>query len=309
MLWDSSRGRALVAAVAMMVAGLTVSSSGSATTPSIVTGDAHPPFTTPVMNYVNSRMGTVTMTVHDLINQQTWYLNADQSRHANSIIKVDIMAAYLYQAQGTHRPISADIRMRLARMIEDSNNDDATYLYKLIGSCQGLMSFNALIPLLHTVPVCPSADFYGWGLTATTASDQVAIMNLFAPGSALLTVGSQNLGLSYLTHISAATTWGVGYARTTGDVIAFKNGWSPLTSMTNWEMNSLGWVRGTNRNYEVAILISGNPSYAYGVATLNNLCHLLYQEMGNVVYRTPVSTTTTTSTSTTTSTTSTTLPV
>ncbi len=289
--------------VAMMMMGLTVSATGGATSPATVSGDAHPPFTTALMNYLHSRVGTITMTLHDVINQQTWYLNADQSHHANSIIKVDILAAYLYQVQGTHLPISADNRLRLARMIEDSNNDDATYFYKIIGSCQGLTRFNSLIPLRATVPVCPSATFYGWGLTATTASDQVTIMNLFAPGSTLLTVGSRNLGLSYLTHVSPSTTWGVGYARARGDVIAFKNGWSPLTSLSSWEMNSVGWVVGTNRNYQVAILISGNPSYAYGVATLNNLSELLYQEMGKVAYRTPVSTTTTSSTTTTTSTT------
>ena len=52
-----------------------------------------------------------------------------------------------------------------------------------------------------------------------------------------------------------------------GVTVALKNGWLPLASGYDWEINSIGRVKGEHRRYLIAVLTAGEP-YAYGIDTI-----------------------------------------
>jgi hypothetical protein len=229
--------------------------------------------------YLKTRVGLASIAIYDHRTHKTWALNPDQLNHAASIAKVNIMAAYLHSLQVNGESLTADNLDKLTQMIEFSNNDDASYFYELVGTCTGLAAFNTTIPLTGTSPICPHGNIYGWGIMNTTALDQLRVLSLFTQPNKILTNASRNIGLGLMRNIAPIDTWGVSTGPTPGSVVAFKNGWAPIESTTNWQINSIGWVQGPKRSYDVAILTSANPSYGYGVTTVNYLAQLIWTAM------------------------------
>ena len=256
-----------------------------APTPGFAKGNHAPPtysaslFAGSVSSYLQTRTGVVSIAVYDHLTHKTWALLPAKLNHAASVSKVDIMAAYLHQLQVKKQSLTAANLTRLTQMIEYSDNADAAYFYRLIGVCQGLTTFNAMIPLIATTPVCPHGDIYGWGIMNTTALDQLRVMRVFSTKNTILNTSSRKLGLTLMEHISVGDTWGISVGPTKGSTVAFKNGWSPLSSTTDWQINSIGWICGLGRNYDIAILSSGNPSFNYGVETVGRTAQLIWTSL------------------------------
>ena len=64
--------------------------------------------------------------------------------------------------------------------------------------------------------------------------------------------------------------------------VGLKNGWLPVASdRYRWEVNSIGWVRGGDRRYQIAVLTSypHQPSEAYGIHTIDQLAAMVWQHM------------------------------
>ena len=60
--------------------------------------------------------------------------------------------------------------------------------------------------------------------------------------------------------------------------VALKNGWLPLGN-DDWQINSVGWIRGQGRNYMLAILTTGNATEGYGIETTNEFSSLVWQAL------------------------------
>ena len=284
---------ALVATV-LFVALMVLPSMSARAVPGVTTTTqpAGSPFSSALLNYLRSRQDTVSVAIHNNATQQTWSLNSSFRYHASSVAKVNLMAAYLYKLQVAKQPMSAVDKVKMSDMIIYSNNVNADYFYIKVGDCGGLTLFNALIPMTSTTPGCMYQHITGWGTTSTTVLDQIALLELFTKPNAILTDASRRHGLSLMTHISNGASWGVSVGPTPGTKVAFKNGWSPLDSYQNWEINSVGWIQGSHRDYEIAILTSHNPNYAYGVSTVNTIAQSIWNTMGAPRFYVPVTSTT-----------------
>jgi hypothetical protein len=75
-------------------------------------------------------------------------------------------------------------------MMEDSDNGDATRLWYAGGGASGVRAFNAAVGLTKTslslCVTCPGFPWPGWGLSTTSAVDQLALLRAVAEPSALL---------------------------------------------------------------------------------------------------------------------------
>ena len=61
--------------------------------------------------------------------------------------------------------------------------------------------------------------------------------------------------------------------------MALKDGWLPLNSTnTNWQVNSVGWISGSGRDYLMAVLTTGNPTEQYGIDTISQLSTLVWRD-------------------------------
>ena len=238
------------------------------------------PFSPAVTSYLAGRAPSVLAAVYDLRTGQTWTLGHGSPQATGSILKVDILQTLL-----ARRPFGLSPADRaLARsMIENSDNDAATALWDQVGRAAGLRSYNAAVGLQRTTPstclVCAGFGWPGWGLTKTTAADQLLLLRELVDGS-LLTPADRSYAVSLMEHVQPDQRWGVSGGVPAGVQVALKNAWVPLTTAdTDWQINSEGWVSGHGRDYLIVILTTGNPDEQYGIDTIDTVSALLWTAM------------------------------
>jgi len=188
-----------------------------------------------------------------------------------SIIKVDILATLLLQAQDAGRGLTQQELTWATAMIEHSDNDAATALWRQIGQASGLETANKRLGLSATV----GGSGGKWGLTQTTATDQIRLLHaVFADGgtssssASALTTTSQSYIRTLMTRIAAGQSWGVSAASDAG--WALKNGWLQRSTTGLWDINSVGEVTSGTHHYLVAVLSNGNASMAGGIAAVES---------------------------------------
>ena len=235
-----------------------------------------------VSNYVASRTGTISLAVYDLNSNHLWQLGPSTPQDEASVVKVDILEGLLAQSQG--QGLTTANQSVAQNMIENSDNDAATTLWNSAGAASGIAAFNSSAGLMDTTPspcvVCAGFPWPGWGLTTTTPADQVALLKLLATPNAVLTDAERSYALGLMENVTPSERWGVSSGVPAQATVALKNGWLPLNSSdTNWQINSIGWISGVNRNYVIAVLTTGNPSEQYGIDTIDAISAIVYGDL------------------------------
>jgi hypothetical protein len=225
-------------------------------------------------SYLSSRSGFITAAVYDAVTGQTFVINPSLAEFTASIVKVDILATALWQAQSAGRFLTPGEQALAVPMIEQSDNAAATGLWNLVGGANGVASFDSLVGMPATAPNL------AWGLTSTTAADQTALLRTIAFPSHLLTNVSRSYELSLMENVTPSQAWGVSAGVGQGALVALKNGWLPLGS-GGWQVNSIGIVDGLGRNYVIAVLTTGDPSMGYGIQSISALSSIAWQSLGN----------------------------
>src|SRR5689334_17913233 len=244
------------------------------------------PFGTAATSYLSGRAGTVLAAVYDLGTGRTWNLGHGGPQAEASVVKLDILETLLAErGEGSSIGLSAGDRSLAEQMIEDSDNDAATSLWYAVGGPAKIGSFNARAGLTHTVPsscvVCPGFAWPGWGLTTTTPDDQIALLRQLATPSSVLPRAAREYALSLMEDVTPSQRWGVSGGVPAQVTVALKNGWLPMHGTgSDWQINSVGWISGSGRNYLMAVLSTGNPSEQYGIETIDALAATIWQRMG-----------------------------
>lgn len=121
-----------------------------------------------------------------------------------SIVKVDILAALLLQAQDADRRLTAREKTCATAMITNSDNASASALWDVIGRADGLDAANDRFGLTAT----EGGDGALWGLTRTTAADQLTLLQqVFGDGS-LLGAASRTYLQGLMGEIADGQRWG-----------------------------------------------------------------------------------------------------
>ncbi|MGJ5750334.1 beta-lactamase family protein [Streptomyces puniciscabiei] len=178
-----------------------------------------------------------------------------------SIVKVDILATLLLQAQDADRRLTATEKAYATKMIENSDNASATALWHTVGRADGLNAANKRFGLTAT----SGGEGELWGLTQTTAADQLALLRqVFGEGSEL-SAASRSYVRGLMESVEADQQWGVSGAAE-GNSWALKNGWLPRSTTGLWDVNSIGRVTVGGTDYLVAVLSKGTRTQAQGIA-------------------------------------------
>ena len=239
-------------------------------------------------SYVATRPGTVTAAVYDKRTGKTWVLHPGVREDTASIVKVQIMGAALKQAQTAGSPLPGTELALMTTMIENSDNSAATQLLSDDGGPSGVQSFDRSVGMTRTTVstlafIPGSTTLPGWGLTKTTAADEVKLVRDFAYPNSILNSLNRNYGLGLMEKIESDQAWGVSGGVPAGTTIALKNGWLPLdlANSTNWQVDSIGWIHGHGRNYVLAVLSNGNPSEQAGIDTIEHVSSVVYRALGH----------------------------
>ncbi|MGC0421914.1 serine hydrolase [Embleya sp. AB8] len=183
-----------------------------------------------------------------------------------SIVKVDILATLLLQAQQDHRALTADERATAATMIQNSDNDAADTLWSAIGGPAGLRTANTTLGLTETEPIGAS-----WGLTETTAADQLRLLDAITATDSPLTAASRAYLAGLMTSIEDDQIWGVSTAADPDTTPALKNGWLPRDATGLWVINSIGHITHAGRPLLIAVLSDDQQSMDEGVTQLESV--------------------------------------
>ncbi|MCX5260648.1 class A beta-lactamase-related serine hydrolase [Streptomyces canus] len=178
-----------------------------------------------------------------------------------SIVKVDILAALLLRHQEAGTRLSAREKAYATTMIENSDNTSASALWDIIGKASGLDAANKKFGLTGT----EGGDGALWGLTQTTAADQLTLLQQVFGDDSELTETSRSYLQGLMGRIEADQQWGVS-AAADGSGWALKNGWLPRSTTGLWDVNSIGRVTVDGHAYLVAVLSKGNSTQAKGIS-------------------------------------------
>ncbi|MFJ9870000.1 serine hydrolase [Streptomyces sp. NPDC101165] len=260
-------GTLAVAASTLVAAAALAPAPVAAATMSTGSGSAPADFSTSVKAKGKAR---VTAAVLDLDGAgRTPRVYGDDSAYDTaSIIKVDIIATMLLQGQDSGHALTAKERAQAEAMIEHSDNTAANALWRRIGLAPGLQEANKRLGLTST----QGGPGVRWGLTRTTASDQIRLMRaVFDTGPApkagsapALSDTSRGYIRTLMGRIAPEQSWGVSAAAGSG--WALKNGWLQRNTTGLWDVNSVGRITTGGHHYLVAVLSDGNTSMKDGVA-------------------------------------------
>jgi Beta-lactamase enzyme family len=234
------------------------------------------PFKTPAWRAaLRTRDGKFSAAVDDLRTHQTWLYHPSVRAQTASIVKADILETLLHQAEIANQPLNDNESDLVQGMIENSNDNDATDLWNLVGGSSAVAAYNREAGLTQTAP---HADGF-WGETTTSAADQIRLLRQLILPHGLLNRASQDYQLGLMENVESDQAWGVSGGVPSGVDIALKNGWVPLTSATNWEVNSIGRVKGHGQKYLIAVLTVHDPSEAYGIQTIDRLSKVVWEDL------------------------------
>ncbi|MFE4368597.1 hypothetical protein ACFRMN_10185 [Streptomyces sp. NPDC056835] len=188
-------------------------------------------------------------------------VQAGKTYDTASIVKVDILAALLLEAQDQGRVLTAQEKEYATSMIQVSDNASADALWQEIGGADGLDAANKRLGLDATT----GGSGPLWGLTQSTASDQLALLSaVFGDDSdSPLGSGSRTYIQGLMGGTAADQDWGVSAA---GTVTGLKNGWLARSATGLWDINSIGRIVADGHGYLVAVLSSGSVSKEAGIS-------------------------------------------
>lgn len=206
--------------------------------------------------------------------QTIHYTNAGGTYNTASIMKVSILEEVLLQDQAEGTGITDNQLSYATPMIENSDNDAATALWQQVGEGSAMQGFFTQVGATSTT-VNPAGH---WGLTQTTALDQVKILNQFAyPTSSLLNTASIGTITSLLGNVESDQQWGASGGVPSTATVLVKDGW--LDDTNGWDVNSIGHVISGSTDYTVAILSDKNTTEQSGIDTITTLSSDIYSAL------------------------------
>ncbi|WP_433292376.1 serine hydrolase [Actinoplanes sp. CA-030573] len=190
-----------------------------------------------------------------------------------SIVKAQILACMLLHDQDAgHDPTSGE--MTLAKpMIRLSDNNAATSLFQHVGGRSGLTRCNKRLGLSQTVVNS------SWGLTRTTADDQIRLLSELVDTKGPLDTDSRKTAFTLMNTVSEAQDWGVPSIAKAGETTTVKNGWDTRSADGGlWAVNTIGRVsKDDDVSVSVAVLSHDNRSMESGIALVQKVAKLTRQ--------------------------------
>jgi hypothetical protein len=223
-------------------------------------------------SYLEHRTNVVTAAVYDVRSGRTYFYNYGVHEVTASMVKIDILADLLWEAQQAHRPLTTRENSLAIKMIDDSNNGAANLLWNDIGGRDSLDAFNAMIGFKQTLPN------YDWGEIETTPRDQLELLKVIVLPNSVLNTASRTYEMTLMKDVIASERFGLGWGSPPRVTVGLKDGYYPETT-TGWQINTTGFVQYNGRQYLATIMCSNNPDETYGIQTVTTIAHLLWQDL------------------------------
>jgi beta-lactamase class A len=201
--------------------------------------------------------------VLDLSTGRSSRLGADGGMVLASLVKLDFLQTVLYQHQLSGRPLTTAQARDAEAMIERSDNAAADRIWNAVGNNSGVRRYNSLLGLHDTVLNIDGV----WGLSTTSARDQLALLQALTSARSPLTAASRRYALQLMSDVESDQRWGVSAAGDPGSDGATKNGWLGIDGDGGrWAVNSAGVLRVAGHPVLMVVLSQHQPDYSTAVA-------------------------------------------
>lgn len=225
-------------------------------------------------DYLQHRKGAYGLAAVDLTSGRHVEHNPTQRCETASMVKLDVLLTLLLQHQDSGRELSGEERSLTHDMIVYSDNSATTRLWGRIGADGGVREANKRFGLVETEP----GTSYDWGLTTTTAPDQVRLLRNLA-GSGPLDQHSKDYALGLMGQVSDGQDWGVSAASPSHEA-QLKNGWLPRSE--GWVVTSAGRVRtGNGHDVLMAVVSCRGASQDASVESIEHLARMAAQALAS----------------------------
>jgi hypothetical protein len=202
---------------------------------------------------LNTRIGkprSVSVAAVDLVNGRRFSYGARHGMIDASVSKLDVLEALLLHNQVTHTSLTAAENELATAMIEHSDNEAGQTLWDQLGYAPAIAAANKRLGLRRTVP-----DPIGYyGLTTSSARDQLALLENLVSRHGPLTAGSRAYAKSLLGKVEADQRWGVPAAADPRTSFEVKNGWLPVGDAGGWVVNSDGIITADGHTMLITVM-------------------------------------------------------
>ncbi|WP_156046120.1 serine hydrolase [Herbidospora cretacea] len=221
-----------------------------------------------VKQVLKSRPGRTSIVVEDLHTKRVFRFNRGEVLPTASVAKVDILMALLLKERWDRLPKA--VRRDAEIMIRYSDNKAADRLWERIGREGGLTRANKVFGLRATTAVPGMCvDLYCWGITRTTADDQVRLLTY------LPRLRDGGVVRRLMRRVVPEQKWGVSAGACAGERVALKNGWLKHVANDLWAITSVGLI---GDRYAVAVLTEDNATSEAGIAKVEKLVEKVLDE-------------------------------
>lgn len=217
--------------------------------------------------FLAGRPAPVTAMVKDLKTGRSYRYHHHERLITASTAKVQILMALLLKTPW--RKLSKATRRDADLMIRYSDNHAADRLWLRIGGAPGFTKAGRKFGLRHTAGVAGDCiDLYCWGITRTSAEDQIRLMKALTSKKSPLAKADQQAVLRLMAKVIKSQHWGISAGACKGQPSALKNGWLKRVSTKRWAIVSVGVIAG---RYAVAVLTEGSADMGVGIATVEGV--------------------------------------
>jgi beta-lactamase class A len=269
----------LVAAVPVLSLAPPASAAdrAAADPPGLCKSAAHPALAARLSRDIDAarrgRVSEVAVRVDDPGKGLQCWLHSARRFESASVVKVTILGALLRHALVRHRYLTAAEVAEATAMITRSDNNAASALWFELGRGY-IQRFLNLARMRQTIP---GVDGF-WGLTQITAHDEVLLLRLLLHRNRVLDLPSRRYALGLMAQVIASQRWGVPAGAPARLTVHVKNGWVP-SAAHGWIVHSIGSFTGRHGGYSLVILTQDNPTFAYGVGTIQIISRAIHRDL------------------------------
>lgn len=209
---------------------------------------------------------TITAAVHDHRTGCWYHLNRGKVVTTASVIKAQVLAGVLLQAQEAGRNLTSSEAASVELMMRYSHNRPPTSeLYAQVGGAAGMETLDGRFGVPGT------SHKARYGATLSTAEDRTILVDGLLVNGGPLDDASRTAAWTWMSGVSSVQSWGVSADLPEGHEYALKNGFYPM-SKRGWRLGTTGAVRDRNGGvYTMTIMTEQNTTEADGIALVEKV--------------------------------------
>lgn len=215
----------------------------------------------------------VAVAVLDLDDGDSVTVGEDEQYDTASIVKVDIIAALLWQNGGE---LNATQQRWAAAAIEYSDNASTNSLYREIGGQEGLDAFNAEIGLTDTEAGADGS----WGLTQTTVTDQLRLLEVVFGDDSVLDDAARDWLAGLMGQVVDSQSFGVSAAADDPSAAELKVGYLQRSATALWDVTSIGRIEADGHTLLVAVLAEDQATFESGRTAIDTAAQTAVAAIG-----------------------------